>query len=153
MPIEIIPPTPDCEIVSSRIFNVPIQLLFNAWSNPNRLKNWWGPAGFTNTFKEFDFREGGGVFGGDGFEARAVEVAGGEFLAFFGVEMFEVTLGEGFTFVAFGDAFDDGDGRFGEDAQRGVNDFVFFGAVFLVRKIKTTLIAAAVRSRIPKVPM
>lgn len=23
------------------------------------LKNWWGPAGFTNTFNEFDLRPGG----------------------------------------------------------------------------------------------
>jgi uncharacterized protein YndB with AHSA1/START domain len=59
MATEIISTTPECEIVSSRIFNSPIQLVFNAWSNPNHLKNWWGPAGFTNTFKEFDFREGG----------------------------------------------------------------------------------------------
>ena len=59
MSTEIIATSPECEIVSTRIFNVPIQLLFNAWSNPNHLKNWWGPAGFTNTFNEFDFREGG----------------------------------------------------------------------------------------------
>ncbi len=53
------PPNSDCEIVSSRIFLVDIVLLFRAWSEPNHLKNWWGPAGFTNTFHEFDFRIGG----------------------------------------------------------------------------------------------
>ncbi len=51
--------TPDCEIVSSRIVNAPINLVYAAWSNPNHLKNWWGPAGFTNTFNEFDLRVGG----------------------------------------------------------------------------------------------
>jgi uncharacterized protein YndB with AHSA1/START domain len=51
--------SPDCEIVDSRIFNVSREKLFSAWSNPNHLKNWWGPAGFTNTFNEFDFRVGG----------------------------------------------------------------------------------------------
>lgn len=56
---EIISTTPDSEIVSSRIFNVPREHLFRAWSDPNHLKNWWGPAGFTNTFNEFDFRVGG----------------------------------------------------------------------------------------------
>ncbi|GAB3894868.1 SRPBCC family protein [Larkinella knui] len=50
---------PDCEIVSSRIFPVKRELLFRAWSDPNHLKKWWGPAGFTNTFHEFDFRVGG----------------------------------------------------------------------------------------------
>lgn len=59
MTTEISTTKPDCEIVSSRIFNVKRELLFLAWSNPNHLKNWWGPKGFTNTFNEFDFRVGG----------------------------------------------------------------------------------------------
>ena len=59
MATEIIKVTPDCEIVSSRIFNAPRELVFRAWSDPNHLKNWWGHAGFTNTFNEFDFRVGG----------------------------------------------------------------------------------------------
>ena len=50
---------PDTEIISTRIFNVPRELLFRAWAEPEHLKNWWGPAGFTNTFHEFDFRVGG----------------------------------------------------------------------------------------------
>jgi len=59
MPTEIISTTPDSEIVSSRIFNVTRETLFKAWSDPNHLKNWWGPSCFTNTFNEFDFRVGG----------------------------------------------------------------------------------------------
>lgn len=59
MNTEILRTTPDCEIVSSRIFNFPIELVYNAWSDPEHLKIWWGPAGFTNTFNEFDFRPGG----------------------------------------------------------------------------------------------
>ena len=59
MATEIITTTPDCEIVSSRVFNIKRELVYRAWSNPNHLKNWWGPAGFTNTFNEFDFRVGG----------------------------------------------------------------------------------------------
>ena len=51
--------TPDCEIVSSRVVNFPIQLVFRAWSEPEHLKKWWGPTGFTNTFHEFDFKVGG----------------------------------------------------------------------------------------------
>ncbi|MDP2388529.1 MAG: SRPBCC family protein [Bacteroidota bacterium] len=53
------PTTPDCEIVSSRIVNFPIELVFKAWTDPDHLKNWWGPNGFTNTFNEFDLRVGG----------------------------------------------------------------------------------------------
>lgn len=51
--------TPEKEIVTTRIFNYPQQLVFDAWANPAHLINWWGPKGFTNTFNEFDFREGG----------------------------------------------------------------------------------------------
>ena len=53
------PVSPDCEIVSTRIFHYSREQVFNAWTDPNRLKNWWGPKGFTNTFHEFDLRPGG----------------------------------------------------------------------------------------------
>ena len=59
MPTEIINATPDCEIVSSRIVNFNIEKVFEAFENPDHLKNWWGPAGFTNTFTKFDFKVGG----------------------------------------------------------------------------------------------
>jgi uncharacterized protein YndB with AHSA1/START domain len=59
MATEIITPTPDCEIVCSRIVHAPIEVAWRVWSEPDHLKNWWGPNGFTNTFNEFDFRVGG----------------------------------------------------------------------------------------------
>jgi uncharacterized protein YndB with AHSA1/START domain len=51
--------SPDCEIVSSRIIAAPRDLVYKAWTDPDHLKAWWGPAGFTNTFNEFDLRAGG----------------------------------------------------------------------------------------------
>lgn len=51
--------SPECMIVSTRIFEHRRELIFEAWTNPDRLKNWWGPNGFTNTFHEFDLRPGG----------------------------------------------------------------------------------------------
>jgi uncharacterized protein YndB with AHSA1/START domain len=59
LPTEIINTTPNCEIISTRIFNTKRDLVFRAWAAPEHLKNWWGPAGFTNTFHEFDFKVGG----------------------------------------------------------------------------------------------
>jgi uncharacterized protein YndB with AHSA1/START domain len=59
MESEIFSTTPDCEIVTTRIMNFSIDLCFKAWTDPNHLKNWWGPKGFTNTFNEFDLRPGG----------------------------------------------------------------------------------------------
>jgi uncharacterized protein YndB with AHSA1/START domain len=50
---------PDCEISTTRIVNFPIDNVFKAWAEPQHLKSWWGPAGFTNTFNEFDFKPGG----------------------------------------------------------------------------------------------
>ena len=51
--------SPHQMIISSRVFNFPIDLVFKAWSDPVHLEKWWGPSGFTNTFSEFDFRPGG----------------------------------------------------------------------------------------------
>lgn len=59
MDINATPNPSDCEIVSTRIVNFPIAKVYKAWANPKHLQNWWGPAGFTNTFNEFDFRIGG----------------------------------------------------------------------------------------------
>lgn len=33
--------------------------IFAAISNPERLAKWWGPAGFSNTFNQFEFQPGG----------------------------------------------------------------------------------------------
>ncbi len=59
MNTEILSTNPDTEIISKRIFAVSRERLFRAWSEPEQLKSWWGPKGFTNTFHEFDFRVGG----------------------------------------------------------------------------------------------
>ena len=49
----------ECVILSKRVFNFPREKVFRAWSQPEHLKAWWGPKGFTNTFSEFHFCEGG----------------------------------------------------------------------------------------------
>jgi uncharacterized protein YndB with AHSA1/START domain len=33
--------------------------VFEAFSDPERLARWWGPAGFRNTFEVFEFKPGG----------------------------------------------------------------------------------------------
>lgn len=49
----------DNEVVSTRLFAVARERLFDAFSDPRQLEHWWGPKGFTNTFEEFDLRPGG----------------------------------------------------------------------------------------------
>ena len=56
---EIMRTSPDREIVTTRTFKAPQKLVYKAWTDPDHLKNWWGPKGFTNTFNEFDLRVGG----------------------------------------------------------------------------------------------
>ena len=51
--------SPECEIVTTRTFNYPRNIVYKAWTDPDHLKNWWGPLGFTNTFHVFDFKVGG----------------------------------------------------------------------------------------------
>jgi uncharacterized protein YndB with AHSA1/START domain len=51
--------TTDRTIVSTRVFNSPVDELYNAWVDPSKISNWWGPKGFTNTFYVFDPSPGG----------------------------------------------------------------------------------------------
>ncbi|HET7772788.1 MAG TPA: SRPBCC domain-containing protein [Burkholderiaceae bacterium] len=44
---------------SSRRFTASPAELLDAFAQPDRLARWWGPAGFSNTFSRFDFRDGG----------------------------------------------------------------------------------------------
>ncbi len=46
-------------IYSARELNETIELVYEAFANPNHLVKWWGPEGFTNTIHEFDLRVGG----------------------------------------------------------------------------------------------
>jgi uncharacterized protein YndB with AHSA1/START domain len=44
---------------TSREIPAPPDQVFAALRDPERLARWWGPAGFTNTFKACEFRTGG----------------------------------------------------------------------------------------------
>lgn len=47
------------EIVSTRVFDAPRELVFRMWTEPQHIKRWWGPRGFTNTIHSMDVRPGG----------------------------------------------------------------------------------------------
>lgn len=44
---------------TSREIPAPVENVFSAFSDPDRLRKWWGPAGFSNTFNLFEFKKGG----------------------------------------------------------------------------------------------
>jgi uncharacterized protein YndB with AHSA1/START domain len=52
-------PTSDREIVITRDFDAPRELVFEAWTGPQQVGQWWGPRGFTTTIHEMDVRPGG----------------------------------------------------------------------------------------------
>jgi len=49
------------EVNITRIFDAPRELVFKMWTDPELLKTWWGPKGFTNPVCNFDVRAGGNI--------------------------------------------------------------------------------------------
>lgn len=49
----------DCEIVMTREFDAPRDLVWDAFTRPELLKRWYGPPGWTLTTCEIDLRRGG----------------------------------------------------------------------------------------------
>jgi uncharacterized protein YndB with AHSA1/START domain len=47
------------EITNRRRIEAARPRVFEAFAQPEQLTAWWGPAGFTSSIKEFDFRAGG----------------------------------------------------------------------------------------------
>ncbi|HEY6269280.1 MAG TPA: SRPBCC domain-containing protein [Candidatus Acidoferrum sp.] len=47
------------EIVLTRVFDAPREVVWNAWTDPEQVVQWWGPRGFTITIHEMDVRPGG----------------------------------------------------------------------------------------------
>jgi uncharacterized protein YndB with AHSA1/START domain len=46
-------------IFTTRVFDAPRELVFDAWTDAKHISNWWGPRGFTTTTHEMDVRPGG----------------------------------------------------------------------------------------------
>ena len=47
------------ELVITRVIDAPRELVYEAWTDPKHLAQWWGPTGFSTTTRNFDFRPGG----------------------------------------------------------------------------------------------
>lgn len=46
------------EITATRILKVPRDLVWKVWTEPEHIKQWWGPDGFTNTIESMEVRAG-----------------------------------------------------------------------------------------------
>lgn len=49
----------EAEIAIDRVFDAPLQLVWEAWSDPKRAQQWCAPHGCTNPVYEQDMRTGG----------------------------------------------------------------------------------------------
>jgi uncharacterized protein YndB with AHSA1/START domain len=49
------------DLVLTRTFEAPRELVFQAWTDPKHMALWWGPDGFTNPVCEVDARVGGAI--------------------------------------------------------------------------------------------
>lgn len=47
------------EIKISRIYDAPVKLVWDAWTDPKQVAQWWGPRGFTITTHSKDLKPGG----------------------------------------------------------------------------------------------
>jgi uncharacterized protein YndB with AHSA1/START domain len=51
--------TADREIITTRLFDAPRELVFQAWTDPQHIVHWWGPNGFRVTMHEMNVKPGG----------------------------------------------------------------------------------------------
>src|SRR5258708_28385740 len=47
------------DIVMTRVFDAPRELVFKAYTDPTLFAQWWGPRGYTNRIDKFEARRGG----------------------------------------------------------------------------------------------
>ncbi|OME87483.1 polyketide cyclase [Paenibacillus sp. FSL A5-0031] len=47
------------QLMATREYNFPRELVFRAWTTPDLIAQWWGPEGFTNTNQVCDIKPGG----------------------------------------------------------------------------------------------
>ena len=65
----------DRAIVITRIFNAPLELVYQVWTQPEHITQWWGPKGFTTRVEALDLSPGGQwryvMIGPDGTEVSS----------------------------------------------------------------------------------
>jgi len=51
--------TANRELKLARTLNAPVELVWEVWTNPQHLEQWWGPDGFSNTISKMEVKPGG----------------------------------------------------------------------------------------------
>ncbi len=50
---------PENKVMASRIFDAPVEQVWEAWAKPGLVMKWWAPDNFTSPSAKIDFRVGG----------------------------------------------------------------------------------------------
>ncbi len=51
--------TPEGNLVFTRVFDAPREMVWKAWTEPEHVKRWWGPDTYTSPTVKIDLRVGG----------------------------------------------------------------------------------------------
>jgi uncharacterized protein YndB with AHSA1/START domain len=112
--------TGERDLVMTRVFDAPRDLVFRAFSTAEALAQWWGPRGWSLSVNNLDFRPGGSwhycMAGPDGAESWGLstyrEIVEGELIVY--TDAFsnaEGTVAEGMPQMRITVAFADEDGK------------------------------------------
>ena len=47
------------DLIFTRVFHAPVEQVWKAWTDAERVQKWWGPQGFSCPVAKMDVREGG----------------------------------------------------------------------------------------------
>jgi len=47
------------DLAVTRVLDAPVEEAWRAWTEPERVRRWWGPTGFTSPSADMDVRVGG----------------------------------------------------------------------------------------------
>src|SRR4051812_32998317 len=47
------------ELNLQRVYDAPVKMVWEAWTDPKQVAQWWGPRGFSITTHKHDLRSGG----------------------------------------------------------------------------------------------
>jgi len=47
------------DLVVTRVFEAPVERVWKTWEDPELVKRWWGPTGFSSPIAKMNFQEGG----------------------------------------------------------------------------------------------
>nr|WP_245645537.1 SRPBCC domain-containing protein [Niabella ginsenosidivorans] len=64
----------DKELLITHLFDAPVKLVFDAWTDPEKLRRWYAPDGCTIEYKSIDVKKGGAFI--PAFMIRCMAIAG-----------------------------------------------------------------------------